>query len=179
MNGAAELLWPACSLKFLFCSPYRNQQRQQSKPGQGKNQRQSQLSYSYLPYMLFSITCRAAHCKKGTCSIFNSDSTFCYWQKIELECCYAATRTLFKRTMARVKMNSVRIYLFYVNATAPDVINKGIIKAKLSLTINSGLFVLYLSHQGQIKHMGQCHVWIICRRLAKIYPPTVSQHCNN
>lgn len=101
-------------------------------------------------------------------------------KKSELECCYATTITLFKRTMAKVEKTSVRICFFLCVATAPDVINKHyIFKAKFSLTINSDLFVLYLSHQGQIKDMGQRHFRIICRSLAQMYPPTVSQHCNN
>lgn len=33
---ADELLWPACSLKLVLCSPYRNQQRQQRQTRSGQ-----------------------------------------------------------------------------------------------------------------------------------------------
>lgn len=68
---------------------------------------------------------------------------------------------------------------FFCDTTAPIVINEGIFEAKLSLTTDGDLFILYFSHQGQIKQMGQCHSWVICRRVAQRSPHTVAQHCNN
>lgn len=119
------------------------------KPEQGGNRTQSQLSF----YM-WSLTCPTCFflslaglflVKRGSCSIFNSESTFYWCQKNpHFEHCYATTITLFKRMMAKVKIASVRICFFLCDVTAPDVTSKGIFKAKLSLTINSCLSCIFL-----------------------------------
>lgn len=184
-NGVAECLWPAQSQKLVLFSHTTTNRGKKNKPDQGKNQRQSKKLSHYMQSLTrstcFFISLAGLFLvKKGICRTCNSDSTFYSWQKrSELEQCYATTITLFGNSMAEEKITSVRICFLLYDATTPDVINKGIFKAKLSLTFNSDLLVLYLSHQGQIKCMGQCHFRIICSRLAQMSPPTVSQHCNN